>query len=313
MKVIGLKKQMLGSSLGNGDIFSLGNVVYPHYKNVSSFGKTVSTIQVLTIDKDGCCMDKPYDTAKCPTPVEDFLKSCAEEVAKFQNEIKQMADNNVQICICTGRALSWVERIIPILYPPGVDLILVLESGADLLQYNSKTKEFSSLPQEMSCISREDLGQFLELKTSLEGLIRDLGGFVEEGKKNCVSGNAPLNETTANFYLRVVEALKGNEWLDLVHISHSSSAVDISPIGAGKENAINKIAGNRVVASVADEINDFEVLRQETNIILAPNNSNPKVKDLARHSLLGIVSEGPALVGTNQMLEFLNQSRAYLV
>lgn len=304
-----MKLVLLGKPLGNSEVYSYGSLITPNHNNAASMKKTLEDVEVFTYDFDGCLFDKAYDTAKCETRVEEYLANSKELVEAFKLEISKMASLGVKIAICTGRALSWVRRVVPILFPEDVDLLLVLESGSDLLYYDSTTKEYSQMPADLSCITQFDLDIFLEIKVELETMMKELGLSVEEGKDKGVSGNVPKGstETIEDAFIRVCEEVKKRGYDDKIDVTHSDSAIDIIIKGSGKAKAINKIAGKAVVGSVADNVNDFELLEKESHVMFVPQNSKPKVKSLAKNAPLGIIAEEEFLPGVNQMLQFFNQ------
>lgn len=125
---------------------------------------------------------------------------------------------------------------------------------------------------------RERLGEHLR------PIIASAGGK-EEAKDVMLTFNPPGGMAIGAFYTFLLAKIEGMYSLELVHCSHSNSAVDFGPKGGGKEDTIISLCSANGIALdqafyIGDGSSDIEAFKK-VGRSGAPDNASEKVKEAA--------------------------------
>jgi hydroxymethylpyrimidine pyrophosphatase-like HAD family hydrolase len=175
-------------------------------------------------------------------------------------EVRRFLDVSPLACtLCTGRQEPYGEAVIQALnlfrpLPDEVRRRVREVSGQDLLGWPSILENGAYLydplakrPIRHPAVTPERLRSLQRLSAEvLSPLVADTGAQFEPGKDFCVSINPPpvapgsSERQSTGSYRPVVEAAI-TDYLDLVEIKHSASAIDITPHGISKRSAMELI------------------------------------------------------------------------
>ena len=212
------------------------------------------------------------DIDECITP---FWQNHIDLVsmAKLQEYCLDVQDV-AHIVLNSGRQVPYAEMVVQML---GIfsDYPSILESGSML--YYPKTRKVIVNPH----ISEEIINAFKKIESVIQELIAK-GANREVGKELCVSLNPPINQDIEEFFKEVYSELSYfREW---VSITHSKTAVDITPIGMNKGSAVDILEKTspfkkEEMLSIGDSESDLSVMKL-TGFVTCPFNANGNVKKL---------------------------------
>lgn len=222
-------------------------------------------MELIACDWEGCIAEPA--SGPVPWPL--------DKIAILRGIIKEI---DVPFVLCTGRQLPYVEAALQAL---GVfsDIPSVAENGASL--YFPKTKEVLLHPA-ITLEAKETLNVIRQ--KALE-IVKHVGGNQEYGKAFTISLTPPSQYSIKEFYQHVRERL--NKFSDLVEISYSQSAVDITPRGVNKGSGLRflvqiaKIDLNNVVG-IGDSQGDLTMLR-EVGHSACPANADENIKSIVEY------------------------------
>lgn len=145
-----------------------------------------------------------------------------------------LAPNAPSFVLCTGRPQPFTEAYSQML---GLKKASVAENGAYL--FDPIRDEIIYNP----VISQQQLSDIAHIKHNLQDLLQGVEYKVEPGKEVCISLNpiAALSEypeKVGQLYERVKKELSGQH----LFITHSASAVDITPKGVNKGSGVRFLA-----------------------------------------------------------------------
>lgn len=180
---------------------------------------------LIVSDIEGCWNDKkgkPFPGAQL-----DRVKSYCEMARKGKLP---------PLVLCTGRGPGYCEPILQMMdaYFPGV--YSVTENGAFLLHFESGNEFLVPNPaMEGKMADLSAAVQSIKIRFVAGGLAR-----LEYGKEICVSLNPTTvsGSTVAQLYEMVKDELLETGWISLVNVTHSNSAVDITPSGVNKGSGV---------------------------------------------------------------------------
>lgn len=246
-------------------------------------------IKIVITDIEGILT--PPEGSQSPWPLESLLR-----IRQFIHEQKQ----NIVCILCSGRSLSYGEAVIQaldlfFLFPKEkamntidiwkTELITwpsILENGTCF--YDPLAKRIIVNP-ELSETQLEHLNLIKEKVIPI--LIKNTGCQLESGKMFSISLNPPFRKgsdkkriSTEEFRPVVEKAMQ--DFLNYIEITHSISAVDITPQGISKASAVRFLIKN--TNSMAEEIlgvGDTAADEEWLNIVgwsAAPANGRGKIK-----------------------------------
>jgi len=181
------------------------------------------------------------------------------------------------ITLCTGRSLPYVEAMMQAIdgYIPAIS-----ENGAGL--YDPAKDDYYINP----LITPETKKQMAEAKNIIfEYIINNFNAKFEWGKDFVISINPPQNILINDFF-KIVQDILERHRID-VNITHSASAIDITPKGIDKFTGLQFLLeklqmGPEEIAGIGDTKGDFPVLKN-VGFSAAPNNATNEVKQIVNY------------------------------
>lgn len=232
----------------------------------------MKAIKLIISDLEGCI------TPNKGIPF-DFDALC--EMAKYNQ--KALEDNKPPLTICSGRPQPYVEAIIRIIQG---SMPAICENGAVIyIPTTDKTlihpaigfKVMKAMEKVKRILTKEIQNKTLEAQ-------------IEPGKTVCISlnpigcSNEGLPNKVKELY-HIVSLKLAN--IENLNITHSASAVDITPNGIDKFmglkflSEITNILSEEMIG-IGDSVGDISFLK-EVAIPCCPNNSSPEVKNIASY------------------------------
>lgn len=247
-------------------------------------------IKLIVCDIEGCLTPgkgKPLN-----------LKALAA-IRKYNRESKKQKQVP-PITLCTGRSLPYVEAMMQAIdgYIPAIS-----ENGAGL--YDPAEDDYRLHP----LITPQTKKQMMEAKNIIhEEIINNFKAKFEWGKDFVISINPPPQIVIDNFFKIVQDTLKRHH-IDL-NITHSASAVDITPKGIDKFSGLQLLLDElhispEDVTGIGDTKGDFPVLKN-VGFSAAPNNATDEVKQIVNY--VSDYKNGEGVVDIIKHCIFLNQS-----
>ena len=191
------------------------------------------------------------------------------------------AGNEIPLVLCTGRPQAFVEVFCQIL---DVHLPCVCENGAFL--YDSREDRMLRNPN----ITGAQIDALEELSLFLETVIMDvLPHRREPGKEICISLNP---EAPPEYYADRIgllfERVRANVSPELFTVTHSASAVDITPRGIDKASGVRFLSDMLNVPpeemlGIGDSTGDMPFL-MITGLAAAPSNASESVKAMVDYA-----------------------------
>lgn len=190
-------------------------------------------IRLIALDIDGCLIGP-----------DERLEFSALET------LKQVA-LNTPIALCTGRSDTYTDRFLKMLGTCSVPSIV--ENGCFLYDPSPALVSHPELPK--------DLGIFEDIRNLIQEKLPEVS--IEPDKKICVSLHLPSDMLIDELFRKTVSLL--GEFSDLISITHSSAAVDITPRGIDKRAGLEFLSGYAGIApaailAIGDAKNDLSSL-----------------------------------------------------
>ncbi len=209
--------------------------------------------------------------------------------------------------LCTGNDLEFVRRKIDQQILNEIDG-QILETGCSMSPDNLTeriltTSAEQNLIYELDCLLRQQ--KFPEINYSAHRLTT-ISMFCDQPKK---------------FWQKIYDFVSQTKFAPLVHITYSSVAVDILPMGYNKHKGLNLVANGKKTIGIADSMNDRALL-EKSDFAFAPANLSPELIPILKNSgrqiipinqasqLIPdsvIIASEPETQGVKQILELLNQ------
>jgi HAD superfamily hydrolase (TIGR01484 family) len=204
------------------------------------------------------------------------------------------------ITLCTGRSLPYVEAMMQAIdgHIPAIS-----ENGAGL--YDPIKDDYQLNPQ----ITQHTKNQMLEAKNIInDQIISNFRAKFEWGKDFVLSVNPPSDISIEEFFKIVHDNFKMHN-IDL-NITHSASAVDITPKGIDKFSGLQLLLEKlqlvpEEVAGIGDTRGDFSVLKN-VGFSAAPNNATDEVKQIVNY--VSDYENGDGVVDIIKHCIYLNKS-----
>lgn len=220
-------------------------------------------------------------------------------IKQYNRESKKQAQVP-PITLCTGRSLPYVEAMMQAIdgYIPAIS-----ENGAGL--YYPAEDDYRIHP----LITPQTKKQMAEAKNVIhEEIINNFNAKFEWGKDFVISVNPPSDISIEEFFKIVHDNLKMHN-IDL-NVTHSASAVDITPKGIDKFSGLKLLLeklqlDSEDVAGIGDTRGDFPVLKN-VGFSAAPNNATDEVKQIVNY--VSDYENGNGVVDIIKHCIYLNQS-----
>lgn len=240
-------------------------------------------IKAVSLDWEGCCSEP--GGGQVPWPRKKLVK-LADLLWVLYKE------SGICFFINSGRQAPYIEAALQNL---GIvtNLPSICENGS--LLYFPLTKNFKINP----AITPEKLKNFQKVKEKLYEFAAKSGAGRELGKEFSVSLNPSKGIAITELYCQVIEEAK--EYIDIIEITHSQSAADVTIRGVNKESGLQfwsqKTGINFIeTAGIGDSKGDWPVL-EKVELPLCPVNATPETQKLVS-SRGGYVSPYPTTQGT---------------
>ena len=199
-----------------------------------------------------------------------------ESMAKLQEYCLKLTNlsNSPQIILNSGRQVPYAEMAVQML---GIfsDYPSILESGC--LLYYPKTRKVIINPD----ITEDTKDALIRMETKIDYLIAE-GINKEVGKELCISLNPPLGKNIELFFQNVCNLFANfDKWIS---ITHSKTAVDITPIGMNKGSAVDILEKTspfkrEEMLAIGDSESDLSVM-ELVGFAACPANACSNVKKL---------------------------------
>lgn len=243
----------------------------------------IPEIRLIVSDVEGC-ITPPNRGIMDPSqllPIARYCKACREGAPL------------PPLVLCTGRQIPYVEAVSQMIgaFFPGFPSIA--ENGAFL--YDVAKNEVIENP----AITPDAHVSLAEVRRAIAGLMSRHGAKKEYGKEHCVSLNAPQGMSIEGLYRIAQEALA--PWAAVVEITHSMSAVDITPAGVDKGSGLRHLSERTGIAfdhmlGIGDTKGDWPMLKL-VGTPTAPANATDDVRAIAKD-----VATEPGPLGVAEIL-----------
>ena len=239
-----------------------------------------SKIDVFVLDWEGCCSYP--GGGRHPWPSQDL--SDLSRMINTMYRAWEESTNNPRVVLCTGRQIPYGEAALQQInaffdHP----LPSILENGAAL--YLPTTKEVIL----NSVITADTKVAMTGVRAKAYSLVEKFNGEREHGKEYCISLNPPkfpkVNIEYIDEFMEIARSeynAQGEEVIDLfygvvrkelrdyvesgiIEITHSKSAVDITPAGVNKGSGVQDFCdytgiSPRAIVGVGDSLGDKPLL-----------------------------------------------------
>jgi HAD superfamily hydrolase (TIGR01484 family) len=226
-------------------------------------------VDLIVADIEGCItppnrgMMNPADVL----PIVDYCKAA-------------MSNKNLPpLVYCTGRQLSYVECVAQLTNAFFPKFPSVAENGAFL--YDVAQNEVFINP----AITEEAKEILPVIRKKIEKILQKFDAQKEYGKEVCLSLNPPVKMPISQFFEEVKQSL--SSFSNVITITHSVSAVDITPIGIDKASGVKLLSEKTGIQlenmlGIGDTRGDLPML----NIVgmpTGPANASDSVQEIAKY------------------------------
>jgi HAD superfamily hydrolase (TIGR01484 family) len=228
------------------------------------------SIQLILCDWEGCITEPD---GRIPWPIQNL--------AKLNDVISKMRSTPgcPPFALCTGRQFPYGEAALQAVGAMWDNVPSIMENGSGL--YYPKTKKVLLHP----AITQNVTEAMREIYVSVVKVVEAIGGGIERGKEYCISVNPPVEKTIEWFYEHMKQQL--TSYSDVIEITHSRSAVDITPYGVNKGTAVQflsevtKIPLQHIVG-IGDSSGDLPMLKLVGHPA-GPANADSDVRKIAHY------------------------------
>ena len=260
----------------------------------------------LVFDLDGVLVKAGVDTASSDETMDNYVLKNNEKISEFKKRIVDLRKLGFRVGICTGRGYEFVKGIIKEIMPDNAVDYAICEGGAVTYSFNYKNNK-SNAKRELNKTMDPD-GAYL-LSNSRDEIVGEIlqkfGGQLESGKEIGLSFNKPQNIKTIEEYKDIIVSyLSERGFKKQLHITHSSTAVDITPEGVDKMAALKEMQKDNVFIYFGDEKND-ETAMSKSIVNVIPGNGRYSTKNMAKSSEFGIVAGKQEISGVADALRII--------
>jgi len=195
-------------------------------------------IKLITCDWEGCISEPGGGIVPWPT----------DNIARLSRLINLLRSDAryPPFVLCSGRQIPYGEAALQAINAFWDYMPSILENGSAL--YFPKTKKVLWNP----LITDSTQKAIIEIHRQLSVDIKQMDLTKEIGKEYCISLNPPVTMDIEFLYQSMIEQLK--DYSELIEVTHSKSAVDITPKG------VNKGSGVRFLSDVTGiELDDMDL------------------------------------------------------
>lgn len=294
----GLSEELLISNEARRSLYSL-------YNRIASGEKS----PYLLFDLDGVVVEGGVETAFNETTLDQYIEKNKESIAVFRKKIKRLSEFGFKVGIVTGRGVDFTERAVNEFFPEGSVTKAVCEGGAAVISYEEKNGEIQKKVDIAESVDKESMEILASSKEQISKYVNEnLGGHIEPGKWIVLSYNPPKGQPIGEFYQSVYGYIANELGVaDKLAITHSGSAVDITPLGADKLPTMNRVLGSDLAVYFGDAKSD-EAAMKRSAVSVVPGNALASTKEQARRGTFGLVADKKELAG---IVDALNNIELY--
>ncbi len=260
----------------------------------------------LILDWDGMVSDKSRETPSNPNPQVNYFTKRPKQVRIFRELYRAFQSKNINLAFCTGRGSLYIKNkgIGPLVGDDG-EVVLICENGASISRRVNST--YKSLISPLSKVTPEAMDGFINARQYIVEAINHFGGIIESGKEVMISTNPPKSIANTNLYRNQLQEFIAQRYsMDLIGISHSSSAVDFFPPGVDKIDGVYSTVAPQKFIYGGDWDNDSKIMSSNMDSMnFTVANAHPDILKIVQNSKFGIISDKEYLVGTNEALRFI--------
>lgn len=281
----------------NGDL-SVSNEarrsLYSLYNRVASGEKS----PYLLFDLDGVVIEGGVETAFNEKTLAEYIEKNKKNIAVFQKRIKRLSALGFKAGIVTGRGVDFTERAVSEFFPEGSIKKAVCEGGAAVISYEEKDGKVHKKVDVSESVDKDSMEILAKNKERISAYVSEnLGGHIEPGKWIVLSYNPPKGQPIGEFYQLVRDYIANELGIaDKLAITHSGSAVDITPLGADKLPTMNRVLGGDLAVYFGDAKSD-EAAMKRSAVSVVPGNALVSTKGEARRGSFGLVADRKELAG----------------
>jgi len=229
------------------------------------------SVRLIVCDWEGCISEPGGGEVPWPT----------RDIAKLSELINLMRSDEryPPFALCSGRQFPYGEAALQAINAFWDGIPSVLENGVGL--YYPRTKAIRWNP----AITTSTKIAMAEISSKVAAEIEHLGLNEEAGKEYCISLNPPGNMTIEWLYEHIAEQLK--DYGDFIEITHSKSAVDITPKGVNKGSGVQFLSETTGVpledmVGIGDTKGDLPMLKLVGHPT-GPENADASVRQIAEY------------------------------
>lgn len=253
----------------------------------------MGSIKIIMVDIEGCISE-----------TDKMMHMDLLNLHRIQRHQQSALSGNLPpLAINSGRSAGFIECMLRNIGFSPKGIWSVAENGSMILDFRSN--KYAVDPS-----ITDDIVKKMKRATvgSIPKLLKDIGGQSELGKEICISLNPPEGTAIERYFLMVREGL--GDLAKITDVTHSSSAVDITPKG------VNKGTGMRFAATrsgveleeilyIGDSRGDFSAL-EIAGYAACPGNATPECKNLVK-KLGGYISPFKTTKGVMDAVDHYNK------
>lgn len=235
------------------------------------------------------------DIEGCITPPNRGMMSPADFLSIVDYCKTAMSDKSLPpLVFCTGRQIPYVECVAQLTNAFFPNFPSVAENGAFL--YDVAKNDVFLNP----AVTSEAKELLHDVRKESEKILQKYDARKEYGKDICISLNPPLNMQISEFFEIVCDLL--SQYSKVVNITHSASAIDITPIGIDKASGVRFLSEKTEIPlenmlGIGDTRGDLPMLNI-VNIPTGPANASQEVKEIAK-----FISDSEGVIGVAEILK----------
>jgi len=248
----------------------------------------MNKIKIICSDIEGCLREGGK-----------FIPNNLAGLQKIQEYQLQALDNpNLPpVVLCSGRGIGFMEGMLTNIGFPPANFWSVAENGVFIFDLRSNTLELNPAVSK-NIVKIQKISQEI-----IPNLLEKIGGKKEPGKEICISLNPPSGMEIEEFFEIVKKRL--SQFEKVVELTHSTTAVDITPKGANKKSGLTfaaKKSGVELnnILYIGDTKGDFPAF-EVAGYTACPSNATEECKKLVK-SKDGYISSSTDIKGVTDII-----------
>jgi HAD superfamily hydrolase (TIGR01484 family) len=252
------------------------------------------------LDIDGCLRKGAINELPGLEIVQHYMKRAREE--------KKLP----LVSLCTGRGRGYGEAMHQNIGAP--DTFSIFENGCFMERVTAKPRELVEHPK-----VKQNRERFAQVASFLASYAEEKGYYREPKEVMATISAGGTGKTPKELEDEIKAELKRQGWLGLVSVTHSTTAVDVTPEGVSKRTGVELFAEHLhlnvgELCGVGDSVADCEFLNL-VGYAGCPSNAEEPVKEVIRDKRTKLGSdhgfEAPRrdIYGVVEILEYFNRSK----